>query len=295
MLGSTINAFSTVIASDAAGVSFAEGMTLRLIILAVCWGVTVAFVMRYAARVKADPSRSLVFDRKASNEAHFLQGAEAADGFSGLQKVVLGLFALTFAVMIWGVSTGGWWMAEMSALFPTAAIVIGLVARLGEARLVESFVAGARDLLGVALIIGLARGIVVVMDAGRITDTVLHAAELGVTGLPQTAFILVVWWIEVGLSFLVPSTSGLAVLSMPILAPVADFAGVKRELVVTAFATASGVVNLITPTSAVVMGGLPIGRVPYDRWLRFVWPLLLALTVILMAALALAVRFGGAA
>lgn len=295
VLGSTINAFSTVIASDAAGVSFADGMTLRLIILGVCWCVTVAFVMRYAARVKADPSRSLVFDRKAANEAHFLQAGTVTDGFSGLQKVVLVLFAMTFAVMIWGVSTGGWWMAEMSALFLAAAIVIGLVARLGEARLVESFVAGARDLLGVALIIGLARGIVVIMDAGRITDTVLHAAELSVTGLPQTAFILVVWWIEVGLSFLVPSTSGLAVLSMPILAPVADFAGVKRELVVTAFATASGVVNLITPTSAVVMGGLAIGRVPYDRWLRFVWPLLLALTVILMAALALAVRFGGAA
>jgi uncharacterized ion transporter superfamily protein YfcC len=294
VLGSTINAFSTVIASDAAGISFADGMTLRLIILAVCWCVTVAFVMRYAARVKADPSRSLVFDRKAANEAHFLQAGDVVGGFSGLQKGVLVLFALTFAVMIWGVSTGGWWMAEMSALFLAAAIVIGLVARLGEARLVESFVAGARDLLGVALIIGLARGIVVVMDAGRITDTVLHGAELGVTGLPQTAFILVVWWIEVGLSFLVPSTSGLAVLSMPILAPVADFAGVKRELVVTAFATASGVVNLITPTSAVVMGGLAIGRVPYDRWLRFVWPLLLALTVILMAVLALAVRFGGA-
>ncbi|MBD1204429.1 MAG: YfcC family protein [Rhodobacteraceae bacterium] len=294
VLGSTINAFSTVIASDAAGISFADGMPLRLIILALCWSVTVAFVMRYAARVKADPSRSLVFDRKAANEAHFLQAGDVAGGFSGLQKGVLVLFALTFAVMIWGVSTGGWWMAEMSALFLAAAIVIGLVARLGEARLVESFVAGARDLLGVALIIGLARGIVVVMDAGRITDTVLHSAELGVTGLLQTAFILVVWWIDVGLSFLVPSTSGLAVLSMPILAPVADFAGVKRELVVTAFATASGVVNLITPTSAVVMGGLAIGRVPYDRWLRFVWPLLLALTVILMALLALAVRFGGA-
>lgn len=294
VLGSTINAFSTVIASDAAGISFADGMPLRLIILALCWSVTVAFVMRYAARVKADPSRSLVFDRKAANEAHFLQAGDVVGGFSGLQKGVLVLFALTFAVMIWGVSRGGWWMAEMSALFLAAAIVIGLVARLGEARLVESFVAGARDLLGVALIIGLARGIVVVMDAGRITDTVLHNAELGVTGLPQTAFILVVWWIEVGLSFLVPSTSGLAVLSMPILAPVADFAGVKRELVVTAFATASGVVNLITPTSAVVMGGLAIGRVPYDRWLRFVWPLLLALTVILMAVLALAVRFGGA-
>jgi uncharacterized ion transporter superfamily protein YfcC len=255
--------------------------------------VTVAFVMRYAARVRADPTKSLVYDKKAANEAHFLKESTAeAATFTGLHKIVLILFALTFAVMIWGVSVGGWWMAEMSGLFLAAAVIIGLVARLGEGKLVESFVNGARDLLGVALIIGLARGIVVVMDAGHITDTILHAAEISVAGLPGTAFILVVYWIEVGLSFFVPSTSGLAVLSMPILAPVADFAGVKRELVVTAFATASGMVNLITPTSAVVMGGLAIGRVPYERWLRFIWPLLVVLTLIIMAALALAVIFG---
>ncbi len=296
VLGSTINAFSTVIASDAAGVSFADGLILRLVILLVCWVVTVAFVMRYAARVRADPTTSLVYDKKTANEAHFLAAnpAEAA-AFTSLHKIVLFPFALTFGVMIWGVSIGGWWMAEMSGLFLAAAIVIGIIARLGEGKLVESFVNGARDLLGVALIIGLARGIVVVMDAGHITDTILHAAETSVAGLPQTAFILVIYWIEVGLSFFVPSTSGLAVLSMPILAPVADFAGVKRELVVTAFATASGMVNLITPTSAVVMGGLAIGRVPYERWLRFVWPLLLVLTVIVMAALALAVTFGASA
>ena len=294
VLGSTINAFSTVIASDAAGVTFADGLILRLIILGLCWLVTVAFVMRYAAKVKADPSRSLVYDKKAANEAHFLKETKAETAsFTGLHKIVLILFAATFAVMIWGVSLGGWWMAEMSGLFLIAAIIIGIVGRLGEARLVEAFVNGARDLLGVALIIGLARGIVVIMDAGHITDTILHYAEVGVSGLPRTAFILVVYWIEVGLSFFVPSTSGLAVLSMPILAPVADFAGVKRELVVTAFSTGSGMVNLITPTSAVVMGGLAIGRVPYERWLRFIWPLLAALTVIIMAALAVGTQFGG--
>lgn len=292
VLGSTINAFSTVIASDAAGVTFADGLLLRIGILGICWVVTVAFVMRYAARVKMDPSASLVFDRKATNEAHFLKDTAADIEFSGLQKVVLILFALTFAVMIWGVSSAGWWMAEMSALFLAAAIIIGVIARLGEGKLVEAFVNGARDLLGVALIIGLARGIVVVMDAGHITDTILHSAEVLVADLPKTAFILVIYWIEVGLSFFVPSTSGLAVLSMPILAPVADFAGVKRELVVTAFAAASGIVNLITPTSAVVMGGLAIGRVPYERWLRFVWPLLVVLSLIIMAALVLAVIFG---
>jgi uncharacterized ion transporter superfamily protein YfcC len=182
-------------------------------------------------------------------------------------------------------------MAQMSALFLISAIGIGLIARLGEVRLIEAFLGGAQDLLGVALVIGLARGIVVIMDAGQITDTILHSAEVAVTGLPDAAFISVIYLTEVGMSFFVPSTSGLAVLSMPILAPMGDFAGVPRSLVVTAFATASGWVNLITPTSAVVMGGLAIGRVPYQRWLRFIWPLLLVLTVIIMAALTLFTLF----
>ena len=293
VLGSTVNAFATVIASDAAGVAFTTGLALRLVILALCWLATVAYVMRYAARVKADPAQSLVFDRKAENETHFLTvQADKAATFTGLHKLVLILFGLTFAVMIWGVSLGGWWMAEMSGLFLIAAIIIGIVARLGETRLVEAFLNGARDLLGVALIIGLARGIVVIMDAGHITDTILHAAEGTVAGLGRVAFINVMYWIEVGMSFLVPSTSGLAVLSMPILAPTGDFAGVPRDLVVTAYQSASGIVNLITPTSAVVMGGLAIGRVPYQRWLRFIWPLLLIITVIVMAALSAAVWIG---
>lgn len=295
VLGSTINAFSTVIASDAAGVPFTDGLMLRMVILALTFAATVAYVMRYAERVKADPSRSLVFDRKAENEAHFRSTAGAgASDFTGLHKIVLLLFGATFAVMIWGVSLGGWWMAEMSGLFLFAGIGIGLVARLGEKNLVEAFVGGARDLLGVALIIGLARGIVVMMDAGHISDTILHWAELSIADLNRVVFINAMYWLNVALSFFVPSTSGLAVLSMPILAPVADFADVSRSLVVTAFQSATGVVNLVTPTSAVVMGGLAIARVPYERWLRFVWPVLLGLTIIIMAALSLGVLLGGA-
>ena len=256
VLGSTVNAFSTVIASDAAGVPFTDGLLLRLGLLAASFAATVAYVMRYAERVRADPSRSLIFDRKASNEAHFRSEAAGAGDFTGLHKIVLLLFGATFAVMIWGVSLGGWWMAEMSALFLFAGVAIGAVGRLGEKGLVEAFVGGAKDLLGVALIIGLARGIVVVMDAGHITDTVLHWAEGAVAGLNRVVFVNVMFWVEVALSFLVPSTSGLAVLSMPILAPVADFADAPRSLVVTAFQSAAGLVNLVTPTSAVVMGGL---------------------------------------
>ncbi|MFA0411993.1 YfcC family protein, partial [Vibrio splendidus] len=161
-------------------------------------------------------------------------------------------------VMIYGVSVAGWWMAEISAMFLAATIIVGIVARMSEEEFTTSFIDGARDLLGVALIIGIARGIVVVMDRGMITDTILFSAEQMVTGLSSVIFINVMFFLEILLSFLVPSTSGLAVLTMPIMAPLADFAGVGRDLVITAYQSASGLVNLITPTSAVVMGGLAI-------------------------------------
>lgn len=289
VLGSTVNAFATVIASDAAGVPFTRGMTLRLVILGLCWLATVIYVMRYAEKVRQDPTKSLVHDMKATNEAHFLaehQGEKAE--FTLTHKIVLTVFGLTFVVMIWGVLAGGWWMGEMSALFLASAILVGFIVRPGEKEFVDSFVNGARDLLGVALIIGLARGIVVVMDAGHITDTILHWAEVSVGGLGKVAFINVMYWLQVAMSFFVPSSSGLAVLSMPIMAPVADFAGVGRELVVTAYQSANGLVNLINPTFAVVMGALAIGRVPYERWLRFVWPLLVILTIIIAACLSIA-------
>ncbi len=289
VLGSTVNAFATVIASDAAGIPFTQGIVLRFVILGLCWLACVIYVIRYAEQVRRDPARSLVYDRKAENEAHFLAAHQGEKlDFTALHKIVLAIFGLTFVVMIWGVLKGGWWMGEMSGLFLASAILVGLITRPGEQQFVDAFVNGSRDLLGVALIIGLARGIVVIMDAGKITDTILHWAEVSVSGLSEVAFINVIYWIEVLLSFFVPSSSGLAVLSMPIMAPVADFANVGRELVVTAYQSANGLVNLINPTFAVVMGALAIGRVPYERWLRFMWPLLLILTLIIMASLSVA-------
>lgn len=289
VLGSTVNAFATVIASDAAGVAFTTGLTLRLIILGLCWLAAVIYVMRYAARVKSDPSQSLVYDMKASNEAFFLSNVQNVDlEFTRNHKLVVAIFGISFGIMVWGVVKGGWWMGEMSAFFLATSILIGFVARTGEQKFVDSFVNGARDLLGVALIIGLARGIVVIMDAGNITDTILHWAERSIAGLSEIAFINVMYWLQVLLSFFVPSSSGLAVLTMPIMAPVADFAGVSRDLVVTAYQSANGIVNLINPTFAVVMGALAIGRVPYERWLRFMAPLLLILTIIIVACLSIA-------
>ncbi|ELY4221449.1 YfcC family protein [Cronobacter sakazakii] len=291
-LGSTINPFATVIAANAAGIPFTSGIWLRMALLVIGWVICVLWVMRYARRVRQDPSRSVVADQWEANRAHFL-GSRSGEmlPFTMTRKIILVIFAASFAVMIYGVAVRGWWMGEISGVFLAAAIITGVVARMSEEAFTSTFIDGARDLLGVALIIGIARGIVVVMDNGMITHTILHSAENLVSGLSTTVFINVTYWIEVVLSFLVPSSSGLAVLTMPIMAPLADFAHVGRDLVVTAYQSASGIVNLITPTSAVVMGGLAIARVPYVRYLKWVAPLILILTVLNMAALSLGALF----
>ncbi|EQA5669061.1 YfcC family protein [Cronobacter malonaticus] len=291
-LGSTINPFATVIAANAAGIPFTSGIWLRVALLMIGWVICVLWVMRYARRVRQDPSLSVVADQWEANRAHFL-GSRSGEmlPFTATRKIILVIFAASFAVMIYGVAVRGWWMGEISGVFLAAAIITGVVARMSEEAFTSTFIDGARDLLGVALIIGIARGIVVVMDNGMITHTILHSAENLVSGLSTTVFINVTYWIEVVLSFLVPSSSGLAVLTMPIMAPLADFAHVGRDLVVTAYQSASGIVNLVTPTSAVVMGGLAIARVPYVRYLKWVAPLILILTVLNMAALSLGALF----
>ncbi|CAM3798558.1 YfcC family protein [Parendozoicomonas haliclonae] len=292
-MGSTINPFATVLASNAAGISFKDGMELRLFIFGIGLFVCIFWVMRYAIKVKKDPQSSLVASFRESNLAHFLgdnqnQNQETPE-LTKTQSLVLALFASTFGIMVWGITAGGWWMAEMSALFIVMGIIIGFVARLGEQQIVNSFVAGASDLVGVALVIGLARGIVVILNDGAIIDTLLNYAESVAVGTSSVVFINVIYIIEALLSFVISSSSALAVLSMPILAPLGDFAGVDRSLVVTAFVTGMGVVHMVTPTLAFLMGGLAIGRVPFSTWVRFAGPLLLVLSAINMTILSIAV------
>ena len=299
VLGSTVNPFATGIASGFADVPISDGLVLRLVILVVGLAAGIWFVLRYADRVKRDPSKSLVYDMKEDNERHFAAaGTDTGEVvLTGQHKAVLGLFGGAFAVMVYGVipwedlniglPTLWWWFPEMTASFLLFAILIGLVARMKEGELTSTFVDGARDLLGVALIIGIARGITVVMNNGQITDTVLYWAESALGDVGEAAFAVVMYLLFLPLSFLIPSTSGLATVAMPIMAPLAEFTGVNPSLVVTAYQSASGLINLVTPTSAVVMGGLAIARVPYGRYLRFVWPLLLILGVLSVIVLSL--------
>jgi uncharacterized ion transporter superfamily protein YfcC len=298
VLGSTVNPFATGIASGIAGVPISEGIVGRLVILIVGLAIGIFFVLRYANRVKRDPSTSLVYSMKADNEARFqADSAAGAVAMSGKQKAILTLFGLAFVVMIYGVipwsdlgipfPTWWWWFPEMTASFLLFAIIIGLVGKMGESELTTSFVDGARDLLGVALIIGIARGITVIMNNGKITDTILHWIENALGGTGAVAFLIIMFLLFLPLSFVIPSTSGLATLAMPIMVPLASFLGVSAALVVTSYQSASGVMNLVVPTSAVVMGGLAIARVPYGTYLRWVWPLLLMLSALSIVVLAI--------
>jgi uncharacterized ion transporter superfamily protein YfcC len=188
-----------------------------------------------------------------------------------------------------GLPTLFWWFPEMTASFLLFTILIGIVGRMGEGSFTTTFVDGARDLLGVALIIGIARGITVIMNNGLITDTVLNWAEQAVSTLGGAAFVNLMYFLFLPLSFLIPSSSGLATVAMPIMAPLAGFADVPSELVVTAYQAANGLVNLVTPTSAVVMGGLAIAKVGYGTWLKFVWPLLVLLGLLTVVVLTVGV------
>jgi uncharacterized ion transporter superfamily protein YfcC len=299
VMGSTVNPFATGIASGIAGVSISDGLVGRLVILLAGLAIGIFFVLRYADRVKKDPSKSAVYDMRAENEARFRAEAEAGEiTLTGTHKTILAVFALAFAVMVYGVipwedlgiplPTWWWWFPEMTASFLLFAILIGVIARMREGELTGTFVDGARDLLGVALIIGIARGITVIMNNGQITDTVLHWVERALGDTGEAVFAIVMFALFLPLSFLIPSSSGLATLAMPITAPLAGFVDVPESLVVTAYQSASGLMNLFIPTSAVVMGGLAIARVPYGTYLRWVWPLLALLTGLVVIVLGVA-------
>ena len=297
VLASTVNPFATGIASGFAGVSLGDGLVTRLLMLAVFDAAAIWYVMAYARRVRAHPEKSLVagISRLASPP----KGGDTP-ALTFRRKVTLALFAGVFLVMIYAVipfneigvpiPTLGWWFPELSGLFLAGGVVIGLAYGLREQELAYAFVSGAADLVGVGLIIGISRGITVLMDGGRITDTVLYWGEQALQGAGSVSFILLVYLIYLPLSILIPSSSGLATLSIPILAPLSQFAGIGGELIVTAFQSASGLVNIVTPTAAVVMGGLALGDVPFDRWIRFVWKLILiffALTIGFLAVSAI--------
>ncbi|MFE1791448.1 YfcC family protein [Streptomyces sp. NPDC059525] len=282
-LASTVNPFATGVASDSAGIGTGDGILLRLAMWVSLTAVAAWYVLRYAKRVLADPARSLT--PSTDEDRALAEQDEEVAALTGRHRAVLGVFATTFLFMIFAVvpwadlgvtflPTLGWYFPELAALFIVAAVAVGLIGGLGEHGTAEAITRGAGDFAGAGLIVVLARGVTVIMNNAAVTDTILNGLHSAVSGTSHGAFAVLMFLVNVPLAFLVPSSSGHAALAMPILAPLADFAGVRRSLVVTAYQSASGWVNLITPTSAVVMGGLALAKIRYDQYLRFVAPLM---------------------
>ncbi|MEV7285851.1 YfcC family protein [Streptomyces sp. NPDC093252] len=301
VLCSTVNPFATGVASSAAGISLGDGIVLRFVMWVVLTAVTMAYVIRYARRVRRDPGRSLTGFLPGDRDQ---RPSEDVPELTGLHKAVLAVMVLVFAFMIFSVVpwssalTGDaeatpygfeldWSFPELAALFLCAAVLVGLVARMGEQRLSSTIVQGAADFISPALVIVLARGVTVIMNNAEITDTVLHSIEGVVEDTSSGVFAILVFVVNLPLAFLIPSTSGHATLAMPILAPLADFAGVSRAVVVTAWQSASGWMNLWVPTTAVTIGGVALAKVGYNKYLRFVTPLLGILFVLICVFVAL--------
>lgn len=272
---STINPFCTVIGSNAAGVNFTEGLIWRSIGLIISVIISLIYIIYYARKVQKDSKNSIIYEDKKHIEEKFLESYDRNNipNFNLRRKAMLILLLLGFIIMIWGVSSQDWWFEEMTSLFLFIGILIGIVSGMGEKVFVEKFVSGAGELIGVALIIGVARGVNMIMDNGLISDSILYYSSNLVSGMNSIVFIIVMMIIFCVLGFFIPSASGLATLSMPIMAPLADSVGLSRDVIVSTYAYGQGLMAFITPTG-LILATLEMVDVTYNKWIKFVLPLM---------------------
>ncbi len=285
---STINPFSVIIASDAAGLNWTTGFTVRLVMYVLGTLICILYILSYAKRVKKDPSKSVIYSQKEEIDQLFGNTTNSTIKLTTRLRLIIIIFSLCFVVMVYGVSILKWWFIEMTSVFLVGAILIGIIANIKESVFVDTFVKGASDLLGVALIVGIARGITVLMNDGLISDTMLYYASNMTNGMNKGVFINAMLYIYGGLSFFIPSSSGMAVLTMPIMSPLADGVGIGREAVVNAYQFGMGLFAFINPTG-LILASLAIVKVGYDKWLKFVMPLVLILIAFTMIALTISV------
>ena len=283
-MGAAVNPFSTIVASDAAGVDWTIGFYSRIAMLLLGTIVAVAYIIRYARKVQMDPAHSMVRATAVDSPASAIVSAPVSANIKTLNKLLLVLFAITFAVMIVGVSFLGWWFEEMTALFLVAAVVIAILQRIGEHNFIEAFLAGARDLLGVALVIGIARGVTIILNDGQISDTLLFYAANAVQDTSAFFFLPFLMFIFFLLTLFISSSSGLAVVTMPIMGSLAPIAGVPAEEIVNAYLFGFGLMSFITPTG-LILPSLAMVNVNYNTWLKFIWPLVLSSSAVKPAPL----------
>ena len=284
----TTNPFSTIIASDAAGINWTTGLSNRLIMLFLCLTITIIYILRYAKRVKINPSKSLIYDQKEELETLFGLNNMKTIKFTHRLRLITIVFSMCFIVMIIGVSFLDWWFVEMTAVFLVGAIIIGFIGKIKESVFVEEFAKGAAELLSVAFIVGIARGITIIMEDGLISDTILFHASTITEGMNKGLFTNFMLIIYSGLSFFMPSSSGMAVLTMPIMSPLADTVNIGREVIVDTYNYGMGLFYLINPTG-LILAALAIVKIGFNKWLKFILPLFLILLVTTMVFLTISV------
>jgi len=278
--GAAFNPFTVGIAQGLAGVDLFSGFFYRTIVWAFFSVTAFVFVMRYASKVAKEPSLRFI----AEGEHHDLP--ETVE-LTNQRVLVLVAFLLSLVAIMVGALYFDWYIGEISALFLVLGIVAALLVWMPVGDAVKAFYQGAKDLLPAAIIIGLSKSILVVAQDGKIIDTILFHLAGAVDDLPRVVAIQVMFFVQFAINFFIPSGSGQAAITIPIMAPLADLLGITRQTAILAYQFGDGLCNLVIPTSGVTMGVLAIGGIPFAKWIKWVWKLMLILIVLAMIFLAL--------
>lgn len=286
-----MNPFTVAVAQGFVGLPIFSGLEYRVVVYVITTLVAFAFIYWYARRVKKNPEISIMYEFDKKREKVDLK---ASSPFTGRQKATLILMALTFVVLIWGVVTYGWWIDEIAALFLTMAIVCGLTGGLWPSKIAESFIDGATSLTVGALVVGIARAILVVLQDGAILHTIVHGMAAVVAGLPASLSAIGMYIVQIIISVIIPSGSGMAAVTMPVMGPLATLLGLTQQTAVLIYQFADGFTNIIIPTQGYLLAGLALAKVPFEKWFKWYWPLfwiLIALGAIFVI-IAQVIKFG---
>lgn len=280
-IASTINPFNVLIAQGILGIQGNPQLWLRMIARVVLTAVAITWVVLYARRVKKNPESSITFEDDIAKKVEFAADESALDAeFTGRQKGVLAVFIAGMCLIIWGLVTQGWYMNEISAVFLAMGLLAGVIAGFSQDVIAQEFVAGIADFAFSAIVVGLARGILVIASDGMIIDTILNALATGLGGIPAVLFTTLLYAVENLLAILVPSSSGLAALTAPIFGPLTELMGLNPEAAVWALSMGSATMSLICPTSAILVAGLGVCKIKLGQWWKTVWKFFLVVSLI---------------
>jgi uncharacterized ion transporter superfamily protein YfcC len=282
------NPFTVGIAQGFADLPLYSGLGYRLALWVIGTAIATIFVARYAERVRKDPRLSLVYDldRERGLDDRAAAGPEPAWGAS--QKIVLGLLLAAVGLLVYGILVEKWYMEEIAALFLGLGILSGIVGRLSASDMATSFIAGAKDVMNVTLIIAVGRAILIILKQAEVLDTVLQYSAVVISAVPRVIAAHMMFSAQMVINFFVHSGTAQAALTMPLMAPLGDLVGITRQTVVLAFQLCE-VINPILPTSAVTMGVLGVAKIPWEKWAKWFLPLMLILILFSLVALVPAV------